>query len=85
KRQALQGLQGYIGKRLDMRDYPRFLAAGFQIGSGPTEAQCKCLTSRLKGRGRRWNCPGIDAHLAISCLYHNSRLWTTYWPQATVP
>jgi len=85
KRQALQGLQGYIGKRLDMLDYPRFLAENFQIGSGPTEAQCKCLTARLKGRGRRWNRLGIQAHLAISTLYHNSRQWTIYWPKAKMP
>jgi len=85
KRQAVQGLQGYIGKRLEMLDYPRFLAQDFQIGSGPTEAQCKCLTARLKGRGRRWNRPGIEAHLALSCLYHNSKQWTAYWPKATMP
>lgn len=85
KRQALQGLQGYLGKRLEMLDYPRFLAEDFQIGSGPTEAQCKSLTGRLKGRGRRWNRSGIDAHLAISCLYHNTGQWTAYWPKATMP
>lgn len=85
KRQALQGLQGYIGKRLEMLDYPRFLAEGFQTGSGPTEAQCKSLTGRLKGRGRRWNRPGLEAHLAINCLYHNSKQWSTYWPQAKMP
>jgi len=85
KRQAVQGLQGYIGKRLEMLDYPRFLAEDFQIGSGPTEAQCKCLTARLKGRGRRWNRSGIDAHLALSCLYHNPKQWTTYWPNTNAP
>ena len=85
KHQALRKLQSYIGKRLEMLDYPRFLAEDFQIGSGPTEAQCKSLTARLKGRGRRWNRPGIDAHLALSCLYHNSKQWTTYWPKATRP
>ncbi len=85
KRQALQGLQGYIGKRLEMLDYPRFLAEDFQIGSGPTEVQCKSLTARLKGRGRRWDRPGLEAHLAINCLYHNSRQRFTCWPQAKMP
>jgi hypothetical protein len=85
KRQALASLQGYIGKRVQMLDYPGFLDEGFQIGSGPTESQCKCLTGRLKGRGRRWKRQGIEAHLAISCLYHNSKQWTTYWPKATRP
>ena len=85
KRQAIQALQGYIGKRLEMLDYPRFLAEDFQIGSGPTEAQCKCLADRLKGRGRRWNRQAIEAHLAVSCLYHNSKQWATYWPKAKMP
>jgi len=85
KRQALHKLQGYLGKRLDMTDYPRFLAESFQIESGPTEAQCKCMESRLKGRGRRWNRSGIDAHWAISCLYDNPKQWTTYWPKVAMP
>ncbi len=85
KRKAIQALQGYMGKRLEMLDYPRFLAEGFQIGSGPTESQCKSLAARLKGRGRRWNRSGIDAHMAIDCLYHNSKQWTTYWPQTPTP
>ena len=85
KRQAPALLQGYIGKCIEMLDYPRVLGDGRQIGSGPTEAPCKCLTSRLKGRGRRWNRCGIDAYLTISCLYHNSKQWTTYWPKATMP
>jgi hypothetical protein len=55
KRKALESLHGYIAKRQEMTDYPRFLEDGLQIGSGPTESQCKCLTARLKGRGRRWN------------------------------
>jgi len=28
---------------------------GWQIGSGPTESQCKLCTKRLKGYGRRWD------------------------------
>jgi len=85
KRKALESLHSYIAKRKEMTEYPRFLAEGRQIGSGPTESQCKCLTARLKGRGRRWKRQGIDAHLAVSCLYHNSKQWQTYWPNATMP
>ncbi len=85
KRRALKRLQGYVGKRLEMLDYPRFLAEGFQTGSGPTEAQCKSLGGRLKGRGRRWNPRGVNAHMAVDCLYNNSDHWTTYWPQAQMP
>jgi hypothetical protein len=85
KRQALQSLHGYIARRTEMLDYPGYLAEGFQIGSGPTESQCKSLTHRLKGRGRRWNNHAIDAHLAVNCLYSNSRQWSIYWPNASGP
>ena len=85
KRKALEALHGYIAKRKEMTEYPRFRAEGLQIGSGPTESQCKCLTARLKGRGRRWHRPGIDAHLAIRCLYDNSQQWQTYWPNTAMP
>ncbi len=85
KRQALQALQGYMAGRTEMLEYPRYLAAGFAIGSGPTESQCKGLTARLKGRGRRWHRPAIDAHLAVSCLYTNTGQWTAYWPNLPTP
>jgi hypothetical protein len=79
KRQSIENLQGYLAKRTDMIDYPRLLAEGYQIGSGPTESQCKCLTTRLKGRGRRWNRRSIDSHLALSCLWHSTNQWQNYW------
>jgi hypothetical protein len=85
KRQAITALQGYLAHHTDMLDYPRYLAAGYQIGSGPTESQCKGLASRLKGRGRRWHRRGINAHLALSCLYHNSGQWSAYWPNVSTP
>jgi hypothetical protein len=85
KRRALQSLHGYVARRTQMLDYPRYLEQGFQIGSGPTESQCKGLTERLKGRGRRWNSNAVDAHLAVSCLHGNSGQWSTYWPKASMP
>ena len=85
KRRAIQALQGYIGCRTEMLEYPRYLAEDFAIGSGPTESQCKGLTARLKGRGRRWHARAIEAHLAISCLYRNTGQWTAYWPKLPTP
>jgi hypothetical protein len=57
KRKALQSLREYIAKRLAMLDYPSVKAAGYDIGSGPTEAFWKTLTSRRKGPGMRWDKP----------------------------
>jgi hypothetical protein len=85
KRQAIMALHGYVAHHTEMLDYPRYIAQGYQTGSGPTESQCKSLASRLKGCGRRWNRRGIDAHLALSCLYNNSGQWTAYWPKVPTP
>lgn len=85
KRQAIQALQGYIAGHTQMLEYPRYLAEGLAIGSGPTESHCKGLAARLKGRGRRWHRSAIDAHLALSCLYTNTGQWTAYWPNLPTP
>jgi len=78
KRKALNGLVGYIARRLDMLEYPRFRASGYDIGSGPTEAFCKTLTSRLKGPGMRWDKPHAEAMMALASI-RSSGLWSTYW------
>lgn len=78
KRQALTGLEQYVAQRADMLDYPTFLAAAWAIGSGPTEAFCKTLTSRLKGSGMRWDTPNAEAIMALAALWH-SNLWKPYW------
>ena len=61
-----------------MLDYPAFLAEGFDLGSGPTEAFLKTLTRRLKGSGMRWDRPNAEAIMALAALEH-SHMWNTYW------
>ena len=78
KREALRQLDQYAAKRAEMLDYPTFLAEGFDIGSGPTEAFCKTLTARLKGSGMRWDRPNAEAVMALAALEH-SHLWDAYW------
>ena len=80
KRKALSNLEQYIAKRMEMTDYPRFIAAGFDIGSGPTEAKCKTVPSRLKGSGMRWNLPNAEAMAALACV-DQSNLLDEYWSQ----
>ncbi|HSU07049.1 MAG TPA: hypothetical protein VLI93_15905, partial [Acetobacteraceae bacterium] len=41
KRHAAQLLINYITDRREMICYPQFIKSGWQIGSGPTESQCK--------------------------------------------
>jgi hypothetical protein len=78
QRMALDRLLGYVAERVDMIRYPTFRARGWQIGSGPTEAQCKTSTSRVKGRGRRWDAANAEAIMTLACL-DASRGWDRYW------
>jgi hypothetical protein len=80
KRTALSKLEQYVAKRVEMMDYPRFIAAGYDIGSGPTEAKCKTIPSRLKGSGMRWNLPNAEAMAALACV-EQSNLLDDYWEQ----
>ncbi|MCA1628314.1 MAG: hypothetical protein LC742_10175 [Acidobacteria bacterium] len=78
RRQAADRLLGYVAERRDMIRYVEFRAQGWQIGSGPTEAQCKTTTLRLKGRGRRWDKPNAEAIMALAAI-EASRLWDPWW------
>ena len=78
KRKALEDLIGYIARRLDMLDYPKFRQANYEIGSGPTEAFCKTLTSRLKGPGMRWDKVHAEAMMALASV-RSSGIWQSYW------
>ena len=80
KRKALSNLEQYVAKRLEMTDYPRFVAAGYDIGSGPTEAKCKTVPSRLKGSGMRWDLPNAEAMAALACVDQSGML-DDYWSQ----
>ena len=78
KRTALEGLQNYIAQRVEMLKYPEFKAKGYDIGSGPTEADCKTLTARLKGSGMRWDKPNAEGMMALASI-RSSGLWGRYW------
>jgi hypothetical protein len=78
KRKEADRLLGYVAQRREMIRYPEFRRHGWQIGSGPTEAQCKATTQRLKGRGRRWNRVNAEAIMALDCL-DSSDAWRQYW------
>lgn len=78
QREAVGSLRGYVGKRVEMTDYPRFRQAGYDTGSGPTESFCGSLTARLKGAGMHWDQSNAEAMMALGSLYY-SNLWQAYW------
>jgi hypothetical protein len=81
KREAADRLLNFVSTRKEMIRYPSFREHGWQIGSGPTESQCKLCTKRLKGYGRRWDRPNATAVAALDTLDRNGQ-WRQFWPNA---
>jgi hypothetical protein len=84
KRLAADALLNYVAERREMIKYPELVAAGRQIGSGPTEAMCKVTTARLKGSGMRWDGANAEAVMALSCLEQSGQ-WKAYWANQLRP
>lgn len=80
KRRAAGLLLDYVSDRREMIAYPAFVKAGWQIGSGPTESQCKQVPRRVKGRGKRWDADNAEAVMALEAM-HQSGLSQKYWKQ----
>jgi hypothetical protein len=78
KRKALDELMRYLIERKQKVDYASFRAAGYDVGSGPTESMCKSLSRRMKGIGMRWKGKNAEALVALEAL-HQSNLWQRYW------
>jgi hypothetical protein len=84
QRKAADRLLSYVNERREMIKYPEFLAKGWQIGSGPTEATCKTLTARLKGSGMRWDADNAEALMALEALTQSGQ-WDLYWKSQLRP
>lgn len=78
KRKAADRLLHFVSTRQDMIRYPEFRGRAWQIGSGPTESQCKLTVGRLKGRSRRWDRPNASAVAALDSLERSGQ-WQKYW------
>ena len=78
KKAAVDRLLEYASDRRGMLDYPEWVAAGRDIGSGATESTCKGVTRRLKGRGRRWDLDNSDGISTLSALRLSNR-WDLWW------
>jgi hypothetical protein len=78
RRKSVDDLMRYLLERKQKVDYASFGAAGYDIGSGPTESMCKSLSRRMKGIGMRWNPRNAESIVALESL-HQSNLWPNYW------
>jgi hypothetical protein len=84
KRQSAESLLDYVTDRRAMVEYPQYVAAGRQIGSGPTESMCKTTTARLKGSGMRWDADNAEAIMALDALEQSGE-WKQYWKMRLRP
>lgn len=71
----------YLGNHADRMDYPSYIEAGWQIGSGHIEAACKTVVNeRLKRSGMRWGEPGADAVCHLRALFKgDADQWEAFW------
>jgi ribosome-associated translation inhibitor RaiA len=78
KRKAADRLLNYVSDRREMIRYPEFRARQWQIGSGPTESQCRLTVERLKHPGQRWDRRNAEAVAALGTLDRSGQ-WQSYW------
>jgi hypothetical protein len=71
----------YLGNHAARMDYPTYVAAGWQIGSGHIEAACKSVVNeRLKRSGMRWGEDGADAVCHLRALFKgDADQWDAFW------
>jgi hypothetical protein len=80
-REEHRRVTGYVRNNLHRMDYPRYRAAGWQIGSGHIEAACKTVVNqRLKQSGMRWGSDGAAAVCHLRALYEGEiGQWDAFW------
>lgn len=71
----------YFQNHQHKMDYPRYVANGWQLGSGPIESACKTVVgNRLKGGGMRWSKAGSNAVCHLRALYLSQPgSWEVFW------
>ena len=76
-----QEVESYFANNVHRMDYPEYLSAGWQIGSGVVESACKTVVGqRLKGAGMRWSEAGAHSLCHIRALYRSEKgQWQAFW------
>ena len=70
----------YLNNQRERMDYHLYRLMGLPIGSGVTEAACKCIAKqRLCGSGMRWQLEGAQEVLSLRALIKSSGRWEQFW------
>lgn len=81
--EELRKLVGYFESNKHRTDYPSYRSHGWDIGSGPVEAACKVVGSRLKGSGMRWLEAGAAEVAPLRALYQSgAEAWDAFFAMA---
>jgi hypothetical protein len=81
--EELRKLVGYFSNNEHRTDYPSYRSHGWDVGSGPTEAACKVVGSRLKDSGMRWLEGGAAQVAPLRALYLSGLgAWDAFWALA---
>jgi hypothetical protein len=84
KREALDKAITYFDNNQDKMDYPTYRAMGLSIGSGVTEAACKCIAkARMCGAGMRWDTKGAAEVLSLRTMVKTGGRWDEFWEKVT--
>jgi hypothetical protein len=79
KREALDDLARYFGRRSAYLGYAGRLACGQSIGSGLVEGACKqVIGRRRKQTGARWRVRRANRMATLCCTLHGDT-WDGYW------
>jgi len=70
----------YLENQQERMDYHMYRLMGLPIGSGVTEAACKCIAKqRLCGSGMRWQIAGAQEVLTLRAMIKSSGRWEQFW------
>lgn len=70
----------YFENQIGRMNYHLFRLMDFPIGSGVTEAACKCIAkARLCGSGMRWRLRGAENVLSLRTLIKSNDRWEEFW------
>lgn len=83
-RESLQKAVSYFANNADKMKYNFYGAMGLPLGSGVTEAACKCVVkARLCGSGMRWDSKGAAEVLSLRTMVKTAGRWDEFWEKVS--
>lgn len=79
-REGLEKAITYFTNNGDKMQYSLYRAMGLPLGSGVTEAACKCVAkARMGGSGMRWDSKGAAEVLSLRTMVKTDGRWEEFW------